>query len=129
LRPASRCLNLAAVEAAEAIGADVEQAACRKGRRGADPILCQFYETCGYQRQRQKAKHADIVFAAHQYLSVPQEVLTKKVGVVVIDESFWRPACRSPSSRSMGSTLNCRRFRCGIIMETGTLTILIILPI
>jgi len=69
------CLNLAAVEAAEAIGADVERSACRKPRRGGDPILCRFYETCGYQRQRQKAKQADIVFAAHQYLSGPPEVL------------------------------------------------------
>jgi len=84
------CLNLAAVEAAEAIGADVERAACRRPRRGADPILCQFYETCGYQRQRQKAKQADIVFAAHQYLFGPPEVLTKDVGVVVIDEGFWQ---------------------------------------
>jgi hypothetical protein len=84
------CLNLAAVQAAEAIGADVEQAACRKGRRGADPILCQFYETCGYQRQKEAAKQADIVFAAHQYLFGPPEVLTKKVGGVVIDESFWQ---------------------------------------
>jgi hypothetical protein len=84
------CLNLAAVEAAEAIGADVEQAACRKGRRGADPILCQFYETCGYQRQKQEAKQADIVFAAHQYLFAPPKVLTNKVGVVVIDEGFWQ---------------------------------------
>jgi putative DNA primase/helicase len=84
------CRNLAAVEAAEAIGADVEQAACRKGRRGGDPILCPFYETCGYQRQRQRAKQADIVFAAHQYLSGPPEVLFKDVGVVVIDEGFWQ---------------------------------------
>jgi hypothetical protein len=79
------CLNLAAVAAAEAIGADVEQAACRKGRRGADPILCQFYETCGYQRQKEAAKQADIVFAAHQYLFGPPEVLTKKVGVTLIE--------------------------------------------
>ena len=84
------CLNLAAVEAAEAIGADVDSAACRKGRRGGDPILCPFYETCGYQRQREAAKQADIVFAAHQYLFGPPEVLTKDVGVVVIDESFWQ---------------------------------------
>jgi putative DNA primase/helicase len=84
------CLNLPAVEAAEAIGADVERAACRKQRRGLDPILCQFYETCGYQRQKQAAKQADIVFAAHQYLSGPPEVLTKDVGVVVIDEGFWQ---------------------------------------
>jgi hypothetical protein len=84
------CLNRAAVDAAEAIGAHVEQAACRKGRRGGDPILCPFYETCGYQRQKQAAKQADIVFAAHQYLFAPSEVLTKDVGVVVIDESFWQ---------------------------------------
>ena len=84
------CLNLAAVEAAEAIGADVERSACRKPRRGGDPILCPFYETCGYQRQKQKAKQADIVFAAHQYLFGPPEVLTKDVGVVVIDEGFWQ---------------------------------------
>jgi putative DNA primase/helicase len=84
------CRNLAAVEAAEAIGAEVEQAACRKPRRGADPILCKFYETCGYQRQKQAAKQADIVFAAHQYLFGPPKVLTEDVGVVVIDEGFWQ---------------------------------------
>jgi hypothetical protein len=90
------CLNLAAVEAAEAIGADVEQAACRKGRRGADPILCPFYNQCGYQRQKEAAKQADIVFAAHQYLFGPPEVLTKNVGVVVIDESFWQSGLLFP---------------------------------
>jgi Rad3-related DNA helicase len=80
---------LAAVEAAEAIGADVERAACRKPRDGDDPILCQFYETCGYQRQKEAAKQADIVFAAHQYLFGPPPVLTKDIGVVVIDEAFF----------------------------------------
>jgi hypothetical protein len=90
------CLNRAAVEAAEAIGADVERSACRKPRRGGDPILCQFYKTCGYQRQKQAAKQADIVFAAHQYLFMPSEVLTKNVGVVVIDEGFWQSGLSSP---------------------------------
>ncbi len=84
------CLNLAAVEAAEAIGADVERAACRKPRRGEDPILCPFYETCGYQRQKEAAKQADIVFAAHQYLFAPPPVLTKDIGVAIIDEAFWQ---------------------------------------
>jgi hypothetical protein len=84
------CLNLAAVKAAEEIGADVERSACRKPRRGGDPILCPFYETCGYQRQKRAAKQADIVFAAHQYLYGPPAALTNKVGVVVIDESFWQ---------------------------------------
>jgi putative DNA primase/helicase len=89
------CLNLAAVEAAEAIGADVERSACRKPRRGGDPILCRFYETCGYQRQKQAVKRADIVFAAHHYLFGPPEVLTKNVGVVVIDEGFWQSGLSS----------------------------------
>jgi Type III restriction enzyme, res subunit len=93
------CLNLAAVEAAEAIGADVERAACRKPRRGGDPILCHFYETCGYQRQKQAAKKADIVFAAHQYLAAPPAVLTEDVGVVVIDESFWQSGSDIPSPK------------------------------
>jgi putative DNA primase/helicase len=91
------CLNLPAVEAAEAIGEDVEKAACRKGRRGADPILCPFYETCGYQRQKEAAKQADIVFAAHQYLFAPPPVLTKNVGVVVIDEAFWQSGLSTSS--------------------------------
>jgi hypothetical protein len=90
------CRNLAAVEAAEAIGADVERAACRKPRRGGDPILCPFYDKCGYQRQKQAAKQADIVFAAHPYLFGPPEVLTKNVGVVVIDESFWQSGLLFP---------------------------------
>jgi putative DNA primase/helicase len=84
------CQNLAAVEAAEAVGANVEETACRKKRRGGDPILCPFYDRCGYQRQKQAAKQAHIVFAAHQYLFAPPEVLTKEVGIVVIDESFWQ---------------------------------------
>jgi putative DNA primase/helicase len=86
------CQNLAAVEAAEEIGANVEETACRKTRRGGDPILCPFHDQCGYQKQKAAAKRADIVFAAHQYLSAPLEVLTKNVGIVVIDESFWRSA-------------------------------------
>jgi hypothetical protein len=84
------CLNLPAVEAAEAIGADVERAACRKARRGGTPILCPRYHECGYQRQKRAAKQADIVFAAHQYLFGPPDALTNNVGIVVIDESFWQ---------------------------------------
>jgi putative DNA primase/helicase len=84
------CQNLAAVKAAEAIGANVEKTACREKRRGADPIVCPFYATCAYQRQKEAAKQADIVFAAHQYLFAPPDVLTEGAGVVVIDESFWQ---------------------------------------
>ncbi|MBR0900978.1 hypothetical protein JQ616_38985 [Bradyrhizobium tropiciagri] len=84
------CLNLSAVEVAEAIGADVERSACRKPRKGDEPILCAFYHECRYQKQKQIAKRADIVFAAHQYAYSPPPELIKKVGLVVIDESFWQ---------------------------------------
>ena len=38
------CLNHAAVDAALALGADVETTACRRGQRGGPPIVCPFYE-------------------------------------------------------------------------------------
>lgn len=84
------CLNLQAVAAAEAIGAHVERTACRKGRKGQEPILCPFYHQCGYQAQKTAAKKADVVFCAHEYMFAPPEELTRKVGLVVIDESFWQ---------------------------------------
>ncbi|WFU45826.1 hypothetical protein QA640_44160 (plasmid) [Bradyrhizobium sp. CB82] len=89
------CLNLQAVAAAEAIGANVERTACRKGRRGQEPILCPFYYECGYQAQKEAAKHADVIFLAHEYLFAPPKSLTKKVGLVVIDESFWQSGLSS----------------------------------
>src|SRR5262249_12542738 len=84
------CLNLPAVEAAEAIGPTVEKAACRKPRKGQQPIFCPFYDTCLYQKQRQSAEGADVVFASHEYLFGPHAALTKNVGIVIIDESFWQ---------------------------------------
>ena len=36
------CLNHAAVDAALALGADVETTACRRGQRGGPPIVCPF---------------------------------------------------------------------------------------
>jgi len=84
------CLNLQAVAAAEAIGADVERTACRKGRRGQEPILCPFYHQCGYQAQKEAAKHANVIFGAHEYLFAPPKSLTRKVGLVTVDESFWQ---------------------------------------
>ena len=84
------CLNLQAVAAAEAIGVNVEKTACRKGRKGQEPILCPFYHQCGYQAQKEVAKYADVIFCAHEYMFAPPELLTRKVGLVVIDESFWQ---------------------------------------
>ncbi len=84
------CRDLEAVEAALTIGADVEETACRKGRRGGDPIVCPFYETCGYQAQKKPAKAADVVFAAHEIGFQPPDTLGDGFGLVVIDEAFWQ---------------------------------------
>lgn len=86
------CLNLPAVEAAIAVGAEVDRAACRM-KREEGLILCPFYQQCGYQRQKYTAKQADVIFAAHEYLtqSAPEEI-TKNVGLVVVDEAFWQRA-------------------------------------
>jgi putative DNA primase/helicase len=84
------CLNPQAVAAAEAIGAEVESTACRKNRKGQEPILCPFYHACGYQAQKEVAKTADVIFCAHEYLFAPPELLTRKVGLVVVDEGFWQ---------------------------------------
>ena len=46
------CLNLEAVEAAEEIGAVVEETACRKAKRGRMTVYCPFYDVCHYQRQK-----------------------------------------------------------------------------
>lgn len=84
------CRNLDAVHAAIKIGADVEETACRKGRRGGEAIKCTFYETCGYQAQKPKAAAADVVFAAHEIGFRTPKAIGGNFGLVVIDEAFWQ---------------------------------------
>lgn len=86
------CRNPEAVGLAEEIGLDVEEAACRKGRRGQEPILCPFFRECHYQRQKAAAKSADVVLAAHEMSFASLDPFGHKsdpFGLVVIDEAFW----------------------------------------
>jgi hypothetical protein len=84
------CLNPDAVHASEAVGAHVEETACRKGQRGSEPILCPFHATCAYQAQKPVAQAADVVFAAHEIAFRLPKVLGDGFGLVVIDEAFWQ---------------------------------------
>ena len=84
------CRNLEAVKAALAVGAEVEETACRKARRGHEPILCPFYGTCAYQAQKAVAREADVVFAAHEIMFQVPKPLGKNFGLVVVDEAFWQ---------------------------------------
>ena len=100
------CLNLPAVEAAIKIGAEVEKTACRKAKRGADPIYCPFFALCHYQAQKALAEQADVVFAAHELLlKVPSSI--GEFGMVVADEAFWQDALfgTAPKSRLVISSL------------------------
>ena len=87
------CLNHAAVDAALALGADVETTACRRGQRGGPPIVCPFYEgdgQCHYQAQKAEAFAADVLFVAHEGLFKLPPGVCDGFGLVIIDESFWQ---------------------------------------
>ena len=87
------CLNHAAVDAALALGADVETTACRRGQRGGPPIVCPFYEgdgQCHYQAQKAEAFAADVLFMAHEGLFQMPPGVCDGFGLVIIDESFWQ---------------------------------------
>ena len=103
------CLNPEAVEAAMEIGAVVEETACRKARRGKDPILCPFYRLCHYQAQKVPAGIADVVFAAHEIMFKAPTAIGDDFGLVVIDESFWQKGLTGigKSSRLIVDSLAC----------------------
>ena len=84
------CLNHAAVDAALALGADVETTACRRGQRGGPPILCPFYDKCHYQAQKAAALAADVLFVAHEGLFQLPPGVCDGFGLVIIDETFWQ---------------------------------------
>jgi hypothetical protein len=78
------CRNLEAVKAAQSIGADVHKTCCKKGK-----IECRFFDDCAFQRQRWKARQADVVFAAHELMFVTLDRFGKDTfGMVMIDEGF-----------------------------------------
>ena len=83
------CRDLVAVDAARAVGADVELAACGSGTKGKPS--CRHRAVCGYQRQKAAAAAADVLIAAHQTLfhPLPQDV-GRNIGLVVVDEGFWQ---------------------------------------
>jgi hypothetical protein len=78
------CRNLEAVKAAQSVGADVHRTSCKKGK-----VKCRFFDDCAFQLQREKAKGADVVFAAHELMFVTLNRFGKdSFGMVIIDEGF-----------------------------------------
>lgn len=82
------CLDLPRVNASLAIGAPVEETACRKAKRGQIPVLCPHYP-CPYQQQKTLAHNADLVIGAHEIgFQIPPAL--GQFGLVIIDEGFWQ---------------------------------------
>ena len=94
------CLNPEAVKAAIDIGAVIEETACRKARRGEDPVVCPFYNACHYQAQKSLAGKADVVFAAHELLFKAPTAIGEDFGLVVIDEAFWQDGISGVAAKS-----------------------------
>lgn len=88
------CSNLAAVEDALAIHADVEKDVCGSGKPG-EPS-CSHYHQCPYQAQKNAAAYADVLIVAHQSLfhHLPA-VVTKRAALVIVDESWWQAGLMS----------------------------------
>ncbi len=87
------CLDTEATFDALEIEHPVEQSCC-KVKRGGKLHLCPHYRTCGYQRQKPRARAADVVVCAHDSLFHMKPEAIGAVGLLVIDEAFWQSGLR-----------------------------------
>ena len=82
------CLDIDAVQAAVIIGLDVEKHICGDPDNGP---LCPFHDKCKYQAQKKNVARAEVVVISHQSLfGTNAKVITKDVGLVITDESWWQ---------------------------------------
>jgi len=86
------CRDLERVTLIEDALGDASRNACK---RGADK--CEFFDACGYQRQR--AAQPDIWIIPHQLLFRPRPSFVPPPASLGVDESFWQAAlhgCENP---------------------------------
>jgi putative DNA primase/helicase len=80
------CNDLAAVGLALEAGADVTATVCGSAK---SETRCRFRDGCAYFAQIERAKAADIVIVAHNFLFDPlPQALLDNVGAVIIEEDF-----------------------------------------
>jgi hypothetical protein len=89
------CLDLDAVSDAQEAKVPVRDSVCRRKLKNGTVVQCQFFEVCGYERQR--AAKADVWFIAHQKLfrKLPAEL--GEPAIIIIDEGFHNAGLK-PSS-------------------------------
>jgi len=93
---ATMCLDLDRIDDALKAGAGKIENACCKKKLPTKPNghkqfeLCPFYDKCGYQRQKQEIKDADVVVIAHGLLFHEKPEFFGNLACVVVDESAWQ---------------------------------------
>lgn len=92
------CRDLEAVEDAQKIGANVEEAVCRKGE-----AKCPFFDACGYQRQR--GIRADVWVGAHELTFATMPRAFGKIAALVVDEAAWTKGLEGTEGKPIEITL------------------------
>ena len=82
------------------LGAVLLETACRKAKRGEDPVFCPVYHACHYPAQKALAGEADVVFAAHELFFKAPTAIGEDFGLVVIDEAFWQDGISGVAAKS-----------------------------
>jgi hypothetical protein len=81
------CLNLRAVELALKLRADISETCCHsKGR------WCQYYDRCGYQRQ--KAGRSPYIWIVASDLLFHHQRAFGKPSLLIVDEALWQKSLR-----------------------------------
>lgn len=93
------CLDIEATQDAIDSELQVEPTVC-KLRREAIVYRCQFYDNCGYQRQKHAARKADVIVCAHDALFHIKPTAISDVGLLVIDEAFWQAGLRGVDGKT-----------------------------
>jgi putative DNA primase/helicase len=102
---ATMCRDLDAVRDAIAIGVEIETSVCRKKTKKGEE-LCAFYGTCGYQRQKELAADAEVIVVTHATLFHERPKRISEVGLIVLDEGFWKDGLRGVSSDVVAVTID-----------------------
>ena len=91
------CRDLGAQADALTAQLAVEQTACAVNRDGKE-YKCQYFEVCGYQRQKRRAVYAQVIICAHDSLFHAMPQVIGRPSLLVIDEGFWQAGLRGTDS-------------------------------
>jgi putative DNA primase/helicase len=92
------CHDLDTVHEVQNMGVSVEASVCHRKANGQEPILCPFYHTCGYQRQKTKA---DFWLVTHEILFREKPEAVGVPVAVIIDESVFRKGLEGVSGQAV----------------------------